>query len=1091
VRISGSGARAAALAAALLLLAAAPAARAVDLLGERLHVNGFVEEQVRGISRNFADDLDLTQWYHVLNVELEADLLPNGGGPFSSLSAYARLEVRYDCVWTRACGLARSADTFGDRASKVPRRLGDARFTGYHGHSNTGDRRLRMGLPIDEVAFAYRDVTDGRRIAGETGLWNVPGVDTLFGVKGIDQRLFTADDPAAYTFARVLDARFALREIEGVRDGAGTQVLGPWLPKNRVTYLAALADRANPFRAGDVHPVYTDVRTGRPLVGSGAQPYRPAPALGFATQAPPGEARGLWYPNPELRALLARDAFHDPDQEFSEAQLAWNRGASQEDEKELKEAYLDAGFLEDRLVVRIGKQSVVWGKTELFRTTDQFNPQDLALSSLPSLEESRIALFALRAFWSFYEVGPLSDVRLEVAANFDQFEPADIGRCGEPYTPNPACDKTFGLFAHGLAGLGISGEIRPEEPWKSWKGLEGGARLEFRWDRFSFALTDFWGWSDLPYTDKYFTFERNVDAETGLPRRAGARGACRDLDGDGLGDDPACLRPEDALAWHSANQSAFAMVCSSSVGFAAAIDANLAPFCAQSVFNATAVVAGIAPATTAFTNVLAGSPAVGSIVLLVLGGLVGTPAESVVLGPDLVSGGDNLLRPLNPGDPRNQQPGAIPYGLDYSLSPEQRALLGCGPYFGTRCDGDPATGVGGIDLLNAEASALLQSFPGYPGAAPLTTALSGPQPSTIGFAGGVPCLRYERGTVFKLPGCRGPADAGTYGYDPAVDGSPVINDTFLEGWTGLPNGAPVTHPFTGAPFASEMAILSWNLLQGLVALSVPAERGTYRISDLDPNRPLRTDGCSFAAPQYCATVQSLFTVAGQERRDLRAGGDGRYGRVDFAWHGGSPVLLRYDKRNVLGFSMDFAEDRSGTNWSFETTWIAGSPYVDNDSESGIAHVDEYNLTVSVDRPTFIHFLNPSRTFFFNSQWFFQWLNGYERSFSANGPLNVLATFTVQTGYFQDRLLPSLTLVYDFQSGSGALLPQLQYRFTESFSLTLSLASFWGRFQEKVYPLRPPTLDYHVGRSADRSFVENGLAPIRDRDELAMRLRYTF
>ena len=391
------------LAALALLLGLGPArpALAVELLGGRLQVNGFVEEQVRAISADFSDDLDLTQWYHVLNLELESDLLPNGGGPFSSLSAYVRIEARYDCVRTRACGLARSADLFGDRASKAPKRLSDARIAGYTGHLETGDRRQRMGIPIEQLGFAYKDTSRGHPIIRESGPWNVPGIDTLFGVRGIDRTLFTRDDPAAYTFESVLDTRFAMRATPGVRDGRGTQVLGPWLPKNRVATFGVLADRANPFRAGDVHPVYVDVRSGAALRGSGAQPYRPAPNVPFSSSAPLTEARGLWVPNPELRELLASDAFDDLDQNFAQRRLAWNRGASQEDEKELKEAYLDAGFFEDRLFLRLGKQSIVWGKTELFRTTDQFNPQDLALSSLPNLEESRISLWAARAFWSF------------------------------------------------------------------------------------------------------------------------------------------------------------------------------------------------------------------------------------------------------------------------------------------------------------------------------------------------------------------------------------------------------------------------------------------------------------------------------------------------------------------------------------------------------------------------------------------------------------------------------------------------------------------------------------------------------------------
>ena len=114
---------------------------------------------------------------------------------------------------------------------------------------------------------------------------------------------------------------------------------------------------------------------------------------------------------------------------------------------------------------------------------------------------------------------PLQDVRLELAANFDQFEPNDLGRCGEPYSPLPVCDKTFGLFIHGATGLGLAGEIRPPSPWDSARGIEFGGRLEFRWNKFAFALVDFYGYNDLPDQQVAFTYSRNVDPRTGRPRR--------------------------------------------------------------------------------------------------------------------------------------------------------------------------------------------------------------------------------------------------------------------------------------------------------------------------------------------------------------------------------------------------------------------------------------------------------------------------------------------------------------------------------------------------------------------------------------------
>ena len=34
------------------------------------------------------------------------------------------------------------------------------------------------------------------------------------------------------------------------------------------------------------------------------------------------------------------------------------------------------------------------------------------------------------------EIGPIEDVRVELAFNYDEFQPADLGNCGEPYTVN-------------------------------------------------------------------------------------------------------------------------------------------------------------------------------------------------------------------------------------------------------------------------------------------------------------------------------------------------------------------------------------------------------------------------------------------------------------------------------------------------------------------------------------------------------------------------------------------------------------------------------------------------------------------------------
>ena len=96
-----------------------------------------------------------------------------------------------------------------------------------------------------------------------------------------------------------------------------------------------------------------------------------------------------------------------------------------------------------------------------------------------------------------------------------------------------------------------------------------------------------------------------------------------------------------------------------------------------------------------------------------------------------------------------------------------------------------------------------------------------------------------------------------------------------------------------------------------------------------------------------------------------------------------------------------------------------------------------------------------------------------------------------TGYFQDRLLVALTFVYDVQSNSGAGLPSVTYRFSESFSASFGMNFFYGRSQQRVPYLNPPAIGNRVGSHAYKDFVDPGLTVVQDRDEFYFRLRYTF
>jgi hypothetical protein len=974
------------------VLATAGMARAFDF--GPLSVHGYTEMQLRAIADNYQPkDVFWSQWANVLDLEADLQIAPDGFGPVDSLSAFGRVLVRYDCIYA-GCGVVPSSwRYYGNHAKQAPPNMTDARKNPYSGvlliPGETGQR-------ID---------TDHR-------------LDDFFAIPPFDDLRQLGASNLDATFAPISDARFAMKNVDS-SIGNAVFPLGPWQPKTKIDPDGSLSGVEDPTS---------------PL------PLRPA--------VPPPQAQGGLYAHglyvPSQAYVQEHGKLNNFEQNYDQADLAWYHVQSQ-DTKELKELYLDADLFDGRLWIRAGKQSIVWGKTELFRTTDQFNPQTLSLSSLPTLEESRIPLWSARGVWSFYDIGPLEDVRLEVATNLQDFEPLDLGRCGMPYAVWLVCGKTFGLWSHGFAGIGLAGETRPPSPWQSLKGWEVGARVEFRYDRFSFQISDFWGYEDAPTIQTLNEYARNVDPNTGRPL---------DVNGNPLynGESASAV-----LALHPANRQLYDVLCSATVGIAtAAFGGSGAPqevkdACLLDISNSQFTLNQLQPPPVPFPIKISEALSVT---------LTGNANARLITGA--LAGGGGSLPPGSMVE-LNKDPADGPGGgffgtssLSAYLTNQQEALLGCGPFYSTNCDTD------GIDLFNAEASVLIQSFPQFEPGGPVAT-------------------RYANGRLIVLPGARGPSQPG---YSPYVDGcigpGPTGCNAGDPGRSG-PSAHRLLYPAgssrAGQPFANELGAASYNFLILLAALGAA--------SGNDP-------GCTLDDPFQCKFVQGVFGVAGIRRPEIRAGGNGIYGRRDFLWAGGSELELRYVKRNVLGFAMDFAHDATETNWSLEATWMAGEPYVMQSVESGWKRHDTYNLTVSVDRPTFIRFLNQNRTFFFNSQWFFRWIADYQGggAMGVHGPFTALGTLTATTGYFQDRLLPAVTWVHDVRSVSGGLIGQVSYRFNQDFSVTVGAATFYGRPDKLQYSISPVALS-NQGNDYKANLRYDGLSAIAERDELFLLLRYTF
>src|SRR5262249_16031361 len=210
--------------------------------------------------------------------------------------------------------------------------------------------------------------------------------------------------------------------------------------------------------------------------------------------------------------------------------------------------------------------------------------------------------------------------------------------------------------------------------------------------------------------------------------------------------------------------------------------------------------------------------------------------------------------------------------LNQVLTDEQEALLGCGHFWGTDCEVD------GIDLLNAEASVLLQSFTGYAGvyASPLgvTQTTSGlAQPGTMAFQGPIPGTRFVTGQgngkmkTLILPGARGPFEAR---YDPLVDGciSPAFGGAACAGAHALV--VPAQYGASaGQLYRSEMAALRHTLAALLAALSSapPTARSPPPLQPQGVRRAAPLPSRAGSVPGGAAAVLQLPGGAAHRQRD--------------------------------------------------------------------------------------------------------------------------------------------------------------------------------------------------------------------------------
>jgi hypothetical protein len=179
----------------------------------------------------------------------------------------------------------------------------------------------------------------------------------------------------------------------------------------------------------------------------------------------------------------------------------------------VREAYLELEWRDT--LVRVGRQQIVWGKTDAFRLQDIAMPIDIGYHNIfPMLEERRIPQLSLDVIQSLRDVGPLEDVSVEFVWNFDRFLPLQFGQCGEPYAYTQACQGRVDAAAHQVFNFALAGV--DERPW-TFRNTEPGGRIEFRIPEpsISFSISAYYGFQDLPvarFQNPYSTSNPNPAA---------------------------------------------------------------------------------------------------------------------------------------------------------------------------------------------------------------------------------------------------------------------------------------------------------------------------------------------------------------------------------------------------------------------------------------------------------------------------------------------------------------------------------------------------------------------------------------------------
>ncbi len=219
---------------------------------------------------------------------------------------------------------------------------------------------------------------------------------------------------------------------------------------------------------------------------------------------------------------------------------------------------------------------------------------------------------------------------------------------------------------------------------------------------------------------------------------------------------------------------------------------------------------------------------------------------------------------------------------------------------------------------------------------------------------------------------------------------------------------------------------------------------------------------------------------------------------------GAGADIRYHKDNTLGLSADYFEPFTGLVIRVESSWTHNALLNDTDSLDWTTNNDIMQYVIGFDRPHFIKFLNPDRTFFSSFQVFETY---YPGAHSSNGGKDGLVTgtnnftFTAfsQTHYYRDQIIPLIFGAFGTEGTDATVGGNVEWLVNDHWSAVLGFDAFLGKsHQHNLGPdsifnqgFKPPQAVPYTQDVFGPAHMGAGGAQRNKDDEFWTRIRYRF